>query len=41
VKDAVRAGGVRVVLVRTDRRVNVARHQAVWDAVRAAVTPEH
>jgi len=40
VKDAVQAGGVRVVLVRTDRRVNVARHQAVWGAVRTAVVLE-
>jgi len=38
VEDAVQAGGVRVVLVRTDRHVNVARHEAVWDAVRTAIT---
>ncbi len=37
VQDALTAGGVRVVLVRTDRAHNVARHQVVWDAVRAAV----
>jgi len=37
VKEAVAVGGVRVVLVRTDRRANVARHEAVWDAVRAAI----
>jgi len=37
VKEAVRAGGVRVVLVRTDRHVNVARHEAVWGAVRTAI----
>ena len=38
VRDAVAGGGVRVVLVRTDRARNVARHQAVWDAVREAIT---
>jgi 2-succinyl-5-enolpyruvyl-6-hydroxy-3-cyclohexene-1-carboxylate synthase len=37
VREAISEGGVRVVLVRTDRRANVAQHQAVWDAVRAAV----
>ena len=37
VEDAVQAGGVRVVLVRTDRHLNVARHEAVWDAVRTAI----
>ena len=40
VRRAVRAGGVRMVLVRTDRTENVARHQVVWDAVRAAMAPE-
>jgi thiamine pyrophosphate-dependent acetolactate synthase large subunit-like protein len=29
-------GGVRVVVVPTDRHTNVARHDAVWSAVAAA-----
>jgi 2-succinyl-5-enolpyruvyl-6-hydroxy-3-cyclohexene-1-carboxylate synthase len=37
VTEAVGAGGVRVVHLRTDRHANVAAHQAAWDAVRAAL----
>jgi 2-succinyl-5-enolpyruvyl-6-hydroxy-3-cyclohexene-1-carboxylate synthase len=33
VETAVKDGGVRVVLVRTDRATNVARHRAAWAAV--------
>ena len=36
VSDAVRAGGVRAVLVRTERADNVRRHQEAWAAVSAA-----
>ena len=38
VTDALRAGGVRMVLVRTDRDDNVARHRAAWSAVADAVS---
>ncbi|MFO7590220.1 MAG: 2-succinyl-5-enolpyruvyl-6-hydroxy-3-cyclohexene-1-carboxylic-acid synthase [Acidimicrobiia bacterium] len=34
---AVGAGGVRMVLARTDRATNVARHEAAWRATAAAV----
>jgi 2-succinyl-5-enolpyruvyl-6-hydroxy-3-cyclohexene-1-carboxylate synthase len=37
VSDAIEAGGLRVVLVRTDRAANVDRHREVWAAVAAAV----
>jgi len=33
VEEAVKEGGVRLVLVRTDRETNVARHRACWTAV--------
>ncbi len=36
---ALRAGGARLVHVRTDRATNVQRHRRVWDAVSAAVRP--
>ncbi|MFN8026132.1 MAG: thiamine pyrophosphate-dependent enzyme [Acidimicrobiia bacterium] len=37
VVDAIEAGGVRVVLVRTDRAANVTRHREVWSAVSAVL----
>jgi 2-succinyl-5-enolpyruvyl-6-hydroxy-3-cyclohexene-1-carboxylate synthase len=37
VNEAIRAGGVRVVLVRTDRAENVQRHREAWAAVAEAV----
>ena len=37
-RDAIAAGGVRVIIVPTDRATTVDRHNAVWDAVAAAVT---
>jgi 2-succinyl-5-enolpyruvyl-6-hydroxy-3-cyclohexene-1-carboxylate synthase len=38
VENAIGHGGVRMVLVRTDRTENVARHREAWAAVAAAVT---
>jgi 2-succinyl-5-enolpyruvyl-6-hydroxy-3-cyclohexene-1-carboxylate synthase len=38
VDDAIGRGGVRMVLVRTDRNENVARHREAWAAVAAALT---
>jgi 2-succinyl-5-enolpyruvyl-6-hydroxy-3-cyclohexene-1-carboxylate synthase len=37
IASAVESGGVRAVLVRTDRAANVARHRAIWDAVASRV----
>ncbi|MGI8778168.1 MAG: 2-succinyl-5-enolpyruvyl-6-hydroxy-3-cyclohexene-1-carboxylic-acid synthase [Acidimicrobiales bacterium] len=37
VEEALAAGGVRLVIVGTDRADNVSRHAAVWEAVAAAV----
>jgi 2-succinyl-5-enolpyruvyl-6-hydroxy-3-cyclohexene-1-carboxylate synthase len=37
VRAALAAGGVRVVVVPTDRNTNVGRHEALWSAVAAAV----
>lgn len=37
VRDAIEAGGVRVVRARTDRAENVALHRAAWAAVAAAL----
>lgn len=34
---ALAAGGVRLIVVPTDRRTNVARHEAIWSAVAAAI----
>lgn len=38
VRAALDAGGVRVIVVPTDRHTNVARHGALWSAVVAALT---
>ena len=37
VRSSIAAGGVRLVLVRTDRATNVTRHRVVWDAVAGAL----
>jgi 2-succinyl-5-enolpyruvyl-6-hydroxy-3-cyclohexene-1-carboxylate synthase len=38
VEASIAAGGIRVVLVRTDRAVNVQRHREVWSAVADSVS---
>jgi 2-succinyl-5-enolpyruvyl-6-hydroxy-3-cyclohexene-1-carboxylate synthase len=37
IHESVAGGGVRVILVRTDRAANVVRHREVWAAVHAAL----
>jgi 2-succinyl-5-enolpyruvyl-6-hydroxy-3-cyclohexene-1-carboxylate synthase len=37
IRSALDAGGVRIVLVRTERSANVVRHTAVWEAVSSAL----
>ncbi len=37
VRAALSAGGVRLIVVPTDRRTNVARHETIWSAVAASV----
>ena len=39
VSESIAAGGVEIVLVRTDRATNVTRHRQVWAAVAGAVPP--
>ena len=40
VQDSIGAGGVRVVLVKTDRAANVTRHREAWAAVADSLPPE-
>ena len=40
VTESIATGGVRIVLVRTDRATNVSRHREVWAAVADAVRRE-